>query len=135
MTDNTLRDQARRDDVDPRSADVGVLIYGVCELAERVQTASENGTLPDSFEQRHADQIEAAAETAIRVVKDADGDEFWEDVTALDDELLVAVREDLAPFASVFGVDLDQTGYAPIRPTPAVEDYLTLDVDQLRRGA
>lgn len=61
MTDNTLRDQARRDDVDPRSADVGVLIYGVCELAERVQTASENGTLPDSFEQRHADQIEAAA--------------------------------------------------------------------------
>jgi hypothetical protein len=84
------------------------VIYGIVRVLELVQEAVVEDDVPDTLTQDHVDDFEAAFRVGERLLSHPDYDQFrTAGFDALPEAFAVEVYEAVAPYAAVFGVEVD----------------------------
>jgi len=99
------------DDVHEEAAAVLTVVYGVAATLEAIRSRVEAGEAPETLAQEHVDALRRAFRTGQWILNhDAYEAFLQEGLAGLPEELVAEIREGIAPFAHIYGVDLEHAG-------------------------
>ncbi|AKU09904.1 hypothetical protein [Haloferax gibbonsii] len=94
-------------DLDPTYVDIAHVVWGVSKVLDNIRSAVENGIeLRSQITQEYVDELEAAFWCGKKVINHEDAEDIKQDVSLLEDDILIELRGTIGYVAPHFGIAL-----------------------------